>query len=78
LSLSSIALNLFDRGTDPRVSMDMLALKLDEKYHVTNVIITRYNKEYMSNSSTYQWRSDGISWEAIVHCADSDYERFAA
>lgn len=78
LSLSSIALNLFDRGTEARVSMDMLALKLEEKYHVTNVIITRFNKEYMSNSRTYQWRSDGISWEGIVHCADSDYERFAA
>ena len=78
MSLSSIALNLFDRGTEARVSMDMLALKLEEKYQITNVIATRFTKEYMSNSRTYQWRSDGTGWEGIVHCAESDYERFVA
>ncbi len=78
MSLSSITLNLFDRGAEARVSMDMLALKLEEKYHITNVIVTRFTKEYMSNSRTYQWRPDGTSWEGIVHCSDSDYERFVA
>lgn len=78
MSLSSIALNLFDRSTEASVSMDMLALKLEEKYQITNIIVTRFTKEYMSNSRTYQWRSDGTGWEGIVHCAGSDYERFVA
>ena len=78
MSLSSIALNLFDRGGNVRVSMDLLALKLEEKYSITDIIVTRFVREYMSNSRTYQWRrdraNDGLS--GIVHCNDSDYERF--
>lgn len=80
MSLSSIALNLFDRGSEVRVSMDLLALKLEEKYHITDIIVTRFMKEYMSNSRTYRWRRDvsDDGWNGIVHCSDSDYERFTA
>lgn len=53
MSLSSIALNLFDRGTEVRVSMDLLALKLEEKYHITDIVVTSFSREYMSNSRTY-------------------------
>ena len=78
MSLSSIALNLFDRGSNVRVSMDLLALKLEEKYNITDIIVTRFAREYMSNSRTYQWRREKANDESsgIVHCNDSDYERF--
>ncbi len=58
MSLSSIALNLFDRGTEVRVSMDLLALKLEEKYHITDIVVTSFSREYMSNSRTYHWRRE--------------------
>ena len=58
MSLSSIALNLFDRGTEVRVSMDLLALKLEEKYHITDIVVTSFSREYMSNSRTYYWRRE--------------------
>ena len=81
MSLSSIALNLFDRGSEVRVSMDLLALKLEEKYHITDIVVTRFSREYMSNSRTYHWRrerDEDSEWNGIVHCNDSDYERFMA
>ncbi|MFQ7550743.1 MAG: hypothetical protein ACLRMZ_11050 [Blautia marasmi] len=34
MTLSSIALNLFDRDGDTSVVLDILALKLQEKYHL--------------------------------------------
>lgn len=80
MSLSSIALNLFDRGSDVRVSMDLLALKLEEKYHIADIVVTRFSREYMSNSRTYQWKRDlpDVDQSSVVHCNDSDYERFMA
>ena len=77
MSLSSIALNLFDRGTEVRVSMDLLALKLEEKYHITDIVVTRFSREYMSNSRTYHWRrerDEDSEWNGIVHCNDSESE----
>lgn len=35
----------------------------------------------MSNSRTYHWRrerDEDSEWNGIVHCNDSDYERFMA
>lgn len=77
MSLSSIALNLFDRGTEVRVSMDLLALKLEEKYHITDIVVTSFSREYMSNSRTYYWRrerDEDSEWNGIVHCNDSESE----
>lgn len=38
MTLSSIALNLFDRDGDTSVVLDILALKLQEKYHLTDIV----------------------------------------
>lgn len=77
MNLSSIAWNLFDRGSELSVSMDMLMLKLKEAYSLTNCIITRFNREYLSNSMTYCWKRKEYdeNWEGIVHCTESQYEQ---
>ena len=51
--VSSIALNLFDRDGDTSVVLDILALKLQEKYHLTDIVITHFNGEYMVNNLLY-------------------------
>ena len=77
MNLSSMALNLFDRGSELSVSMDMLMLKLKEAYFLTNCIITRFNREYLSNSMTYCWKHNEYdeNWEGIVHCTESQYKQ---
>ncbi|MFR9099145.1 MAG: hypothetical protein ACLVI9_05025 [Anaerostipes hadrus] len=50
MSLSSLALNLFDRSGDMKVTLDMLALKLQEVCGLYNIVITTFNKEYLVNS----------------------------
>ena len=55
MTLSSIALNLFDRDGDTSVVLDILALKLQEKYHLTDIVITHFNGEYMVNNLLYCW-----------------------
>ena len=78
MTLSSIALNLFDRDGDTSVVLDILALKLQEKYHLTDIVITHFNGEYMLNNLLYCWKTwekkDG--WDGMVHCSEKQYQHF--
>ena len=78
MTLSSIALNLFDRDGDTSVVLDILALKLQEKYHLTDIVITHFNGEYMVNNMLYCWKTwekkDG--WDGMVHCSEKQYQHF--
>ena len=78
MSLSSIALNLFDRTSDIKAALDMLSLKLKEVCQLDNMIITKFNKEYLVNSLSYQWdltRQDK-GWSGIIHCNATQYKQF--
>lgn len=75
MSLSSLALNLFDRSSDMNVSLDMLALKLQEVCHLGNLQITNFSKEYLVNSCSYQWKQEE-DWSGIVHCNATQYLSF--
>ncbi len=77
MNLSSIAWNLFDRGSELSVSLDMLMLKLQEVYSVTNCIITKFNLEYLSNTLTYCWKRNEYyeKWDGIVRYTGSQYEQ---
>lgn len=71
MTLSSIALNLFDRDGDTSVVLDILALKLQEKYHLTDIVITHFNGEYMVNNLLYCWktwekRMAGTVWSTVL------------
>ena len=78
MTLSSIALHLFDRDGDTSVVLDILALKLQEKYHLTDIVITHFNGEYMVNNLLYCWKTwekkDG--WDGMVHCSEKQYQHF--
>lgn len=78
MTLSSIALNLFDRDGDTSVVLDILTLKLQEKYHLTDIVITHFNGEYMVNNLLYCWKTwekkDG--WDGMVHCSEKQYQHF--
>ena len=78
MSLSSLALNLFDRSSDMLAALDILALKLWEWYGLENIFVTKFSKEYMVNSLHYQWKNTRYDneWEGIVHCNLDQCERF--
>ena len=78
LRLSSLALNLFDRGSEVRVSLDMLAWKLHERYQLQNLLITKFSRDYLVNVLTYQWREMEHSkdWDGMVHCVGTQYQQF--
>ena len=77
MNLSSIAMNLLDKG-EITVVLDILALKLREKYHLTNLIVTNFNREYLVNSISYSWKEEEFSGtdHGLIRCVGSDYKRF--
>ena len=76
MTLSSIALNLFDREGNSEVVLDILALKLEEKYHLRNILITRFNREFMVNDLHYCWKEKKQVLEGMVHCSEKQYQHF--
>ena len=76
MSLPSLALNLFDRSGEMKVSMDMLSLKTQEIYHMENLIITRFYRDTLVNLYGYSWKEKDNSWDGILRCKGSDYKRY--
>ena len=76
MSLPSLALNLFDRSGEMKVSMDMLALKIQEIYHMENLIITRFYRDTLVNLYGYSWKEKDNSWDGILRCTGSEYKRY--
>lgn len=79
MSLSSIAINLCDRDGDIAVILDVLALKLKERYHLSNLVIAGFNREYTANSLVYCWRKQAEifgDWDGIVRCTDQEYQQY--
>ena len=78
MNLPSIALNLFDREGKASVILDILALELKEKYHLTNILVTDFSREYLTNDQIYCWkkedRKDG--WNGMVQCSEREYQHF--
>lgn len=79
LRLSSLALNLFDRGSEIRVSLDMLAWKLQERYELKNLIITKFNLDFLVNTLTYHWKKldSEDDWDGMQRCKGTQYHYFA-
>ena len=45
--------------------MDMLALKIQEIYHMENLIITRFYRDTLVNLYGYNWKEKDNSWDGI-------------
>ena len=77
-SLSSLAMNMFDRGGKFYVVLDMLVLKLRQTYHLDNLVVTQFNSEYLVNTLAYCWKKTPRyeEWDGIIHCSGSDYRKF--
>ena len=78
MNISNIAFNLFDRSGEVSVVLDILAIKLQEKYRLTNLIVTRFDREYLVSSCAYLWKNTEKyqTWNGIVHCTELEYQNF--
>ncbi len=78
MSISSLALNLFDWSGEMSVILDVLAVKLQEIYRMSNLVITRFSREYLANTISYQWMDCGmcVAEEGILRCTENEYQTF--
>ena len=75
MSISSLALNVMDRGQNMYVVLDVLMLKLSAVCGITNLVITGFNGEYSVNSLLYCFNKPEKfkDWDGIVHCIGAEY-----
>lgn len=78
MSLSSLALNLYDKGGEVSVVTDLFARKLHEQYGLTHLVVTGFNRDYMTSMLSYQWHVDGERAVpgSVIHCSEKDYSSF--
>ena len=78
ISLSSLTMNLLDRGRQMTPVLDILTLKIQERYPVNNLIISHFLREELVNS--YIYASAGLSdypeENGNVHCTETQYQHF--
>lgn len=56
VGLASLALNLLDRRFSLAAAMDLLSLRLRERFGLENLVITSFNEDYQSMGIRYVWR----------------------
>ena len=80
MSMASLALNLLDKNGDLSVVLDLLTRKLQEHYHLKDLVITQFHREYLVNSLQYHWldRENYQNWNGLVHCNGSEYQKYIA
>ncbi len=77
LSLSSVALNIFDKSGELPVMLDVLAMRLKKIYKIDDIAITQFDREYLSTVLLYQWKRDRINnTDRIVYCTELEYQQF--
>ncbi len=80
MGFSSLAINLFDKAGEMSVILDIMAIKLQEEYNMTNLIVTAFDREYLVNSMSYLWKNDEklINRTENVRCSELSYQHFMA
>lgn len=78
ISMPSLVLNLFDKNGEIPVVLDMLAIKFNRVYGIEDMIITQFNREYLTTNVYYHWKKDtaDITSDRNVYCTETDYQRF--
>lgn len=56
MGLASLALNLFDRSSSLAAALDLLALRLEHYFGLSNLFLTTFHADFRVNSLDYQWK----------------------
>ncbi len=54
--LASLALNLFDRSFALEAALDLMALRLHRSFGLSNLVVTSFHEDYLTDSIRYQWK----------------------
>lgn len=66
VSLSSLALNLFDRGADFAAQMTLIIRKIGRFYQTDDVLVSMLRTDFNTSYLEYQWHRDGRYTEESV------------
>ena len=66
VSLSSLALNLFDRGADFAAQMMLIIRKIGRFYQADDVLVSMLRADFNTNYLEYQWHRNGRNVEESV------------
>lgn len=56
LGLAPTAMNLYDRCDNLEIATDLVALLLAERFHITNMVITDFQEDFLCSTISYVWK----------------------
>lgn len=77
-NMLSLVLNVFDKGGDFGVKMDVLLRKLGKYYHAKDVLLLMINQNFSIIYPEYQWyeQMESVRFNKKVHCNEAELARY--
>lgn len=77
-NMLSLVLNLFDKGGNFGVKIDVLLRKLGKYYHAKDVLLLMLNKNFSIIYPEYQWydQMESVRFNKKVHCNEAELARY--
>lgn len=75
MGLPTLAMDLFDHSGNIHVVMDVLVRKIQEKCQLENLLITRFDRDYLSSVVTWRRKKIPEKQELVLHCGGSQFQR---
>lgn len=76
LGLAPMAMNLYDRCDNPEIATDLLALLLAERFHITNMVITDFQEDFLCGTVFYAWKPlPQLEGRTVFRATEQQYTR---
>lgn len=76
LGLAPMAMNLYDRCDNLELATDLLALLLAERFHITNLVITDFQEDFLCGTIFYLWKPlPQLEDRTVFRATEQQYNR---
>ena len=76
LGLAPMAMNLYDRCDNLEIATDLLALLLAERFHITNLVITDFQEDFLCGTVFYAWKPlPQLQGRTVFRATEQQYTR---
>ena len=76
LGLAPMAMNLYDRCDNLEIATDLLALLLAERFHITNLVITDFQEDFLCGTVFYAWKPlPQLQGRTVFRASEQQYTR---
>lgn len=79
LGLAPLAMNLYDRCSDLDIATDLLARLFSRRFGLTNLILTDFLEDFLSDTLVYSWKpAPVLNGKTVFHSTEEQFNQLNA